>query len=93
MVIEMSWKLVKNGMFVQENGECKWIDVGLCSNCNGLHVPAEEANGCCDILANEIPTIAELKERFDKDRQLAREKLIKEKYNDNDKYKGVKNEK
>jgi hypothetical protein len=75
----MGWTLVKNGLFVQENGECKWIDIAVCSNCNGIHIPAQEANGCCDILANEVPTITELKERYDEDRQRARDKLNKPK--------------
>ena len=60
----MSWQRVINAFFVKmPNGKGEWIDIGICGNCNSIHIPAEEAN-CCDCI--NIETYAETKSKFDK---------------------------
>lgn len=56
----MSWIKVKKAFFVEKNGKLQWIDIGVCSNCNGIHIPAEEANGCED---KGTQTYEEVKEK------------------------------
>ena len=42
----MSWEKIEKAFFVIKDGKCQHIDIGVCTNCNGIHIPAEEANGC-----------------------------------------------
>lgn len=50
----MSWKLVKNAFFVKVDGKLKWIDIGVYANCNGIHIPPEEANACMGLLTKPL---------------------------------------
>lgn len=60
----MSWKKVENAFFVIKDGKPQWIDIGVCSNCGGIHIPAEEANGC----ENKEPfTYDKIKARYSKE--------------------------
>jgi len=57
----MSWKKVENAFFVIKNGKCQHIDIAVCSNCNGIHIPPEDANRCED---RGVPTLKEVKAKF-----------------------------
>lgn len=58
----MSWQKVNKAFFVNNNGKFEWIDVAICSNCNGIHFSGEEANNCQN---KSIITLKELKERYE----------------------------
>jgi hypothetical protein len=60
----MSWEKVKRAFFVEKDGKLQWIDIGVCANCSGIHIPAEEANGCSDTAYRE--TYEELVAKFNK---------------------------
>lgn len=55
----MSWQKVKQAFFVKKDGKCIWIDIAICGNCNGIHIPPEEANGC-EGISEEIETYKDL---------------------------------
>ena len=43
----MGWQKVKHAFFVQKkDGQLQHIDIGVCGNCGGIHIPAGEANRC-----------------------------------------------
>ncbi len=58
----MSWQKVKQAFFVEKDGKFKHISIGVCSNCNGIHIPAEEASGCEE---TPLGTYEEVKDKFD----------------------------
>lgn len=45
----MSWQRVKNAFHVEIEGKLVWIDIGVCANCGGIHIPAEEASACSKV--------------------------------------------
>ena len=59
----MSWTKVEDAFFCEKDGEFTKIDIGVCTNCAGIHIPPEEANGCEH---KEILTYEELLEKFKK---------------------------
>ena len=59
----MSWQEVKNAFFVEKDGKFQHIDIGVCSNCNGVHIPAEEASAC--EFNGKEENYEEVKKRFD----------------------------
>ena len=66
----MSWQEVKQAFFVDKDGKYQSIDIGVCNNCNGIHIPAEEASACED--KGQEETYEQVKERFDNIRKLAK---------------------
>ena len=60
----MSYEVVKKAFFVKKNGKFTHIDIAVCTNCNGIHIPPEEASGCSDTNF-KIMDYEELKRRFD----------------------------
>jgi len=68
----VSWQKVKAAFFVEKDGKCKHIDIGVCSNCNGIHIPAEEASAC-ECKTGEILNYEEIKKKFDDIRYYDRE--------------------
>ena len=60
----MAWTKVEGGFFVQDENGCKHIDIAVCSNCNGIHIPAEVANGC--IGKDGVEHIHDLKKRYNR---------------------------
>ena len=63
----MSWIKVKGAFFVHEkDGTCRSVDIGVCKNCNGIHIPAEDANACEKVV---YETYEELKKRYAKERR------------------------
>lgn len=57
----MSWTRVEKAFFVEKDGKLQYIDIGVCTNCNGIHIPAEEASGCN---GNSDLTYEEIKEKY-----------------------------
>lgn len=42
----MSWQKIEKAFYVIKDGKFQSIDVGICDNCNGIHIPPEEASAC-----------------------------------------------
>ena len=58
----MSQQQIKRAFLVEmPDGKLKWIDIGVCANCGGIHIPAEDAEKCEVV---NYPTYEELKEMY-----------------------------
>ncbi|MEK6885185.1 MAG: hypothetical protein AABY22_36475 [Nanoarchaeota archaeon] len=57
----MSWSKVENAFWVNKNGKFTHIDIAVCDNCNGIHIPPEKANACQKIVEE---TYEQVKEKY-----------------------------
>ncbi len=57
----MSWSRVKNAFWITNGIGCHSVDIAVCKNCNGIHIPPEDANKCEKVV---YETHEQLKKRY-----------------------------